>query len=264
MPTIDDVVAFLDQLAPPRLAESWDNVGLLVGDRARPAHRLMTCLTLTPGTVAEAIQREADLVVAHHPLPFRPLSQVTTDTTVGRLLWELIGARIAVYSPHTAFDSATTGINQRLAASLGLAQIRPLVQPAGEPDPSLGAGRCGELGEPRALAGVADRVKSLLAILSVRVVGEDARPIGRVAVACGSGGSFLAAAREARCDCLVTGEASFHTCLEAEAIGVAMILAGHFASERFAVVHLAEDLQSRFEELEVWASQRERDPLHVL
>lgn len=265
MLTIDELVTYLDQLAPPLLAESWDNVGLLVGDRARPTRRLMTCLTVTPATVSEAIERDVDLVVSHHPLPFRPVSHVTTDTTVGRLLWDLIGARVAVYSPHTAFDSALTGINQRLAAGLGLAEIQPLVRPeAAGLDVSLGAGRCGAPGEPLSLAGLADRVKSLLKLHSVRVVGDDARLISRVAVACGSGGSFLSAAREARCDCLVTGEATFHTCLEAEAVGVALILAGHFASERFAVVHLANDLQSQFEELEVWASERERDPLHVV
>lgn len=265
MLTIDSLVAFLDQLAPPRLAESWDNVGLLVGDRARPVNRLMTCLTLTPDTAAEAIEREADLVVAHHPLPFRPVSRVTTDTAVGRLLWDLIGAQIAVYSPHTAFDSAAAGINQRLAAGLGLVDVEPLMRPpAGEPDTTLGAGRCGMLGEPVSLAGVAGRVKSLLALDAVRVVGDDARPIGRVGVACGSGGSFLPAARDARCECLVTGEASFHVCLEAAATGVALILASHFASERFAVVHLAEDLQAHFDKLEVWASEREQDPLHVV
>ncbi len=265
MLTIDQVVAFLDQFAPPQLAESWDNVGLLVGDRARPARRLMTCLTLTPATVAEAIERDADLVVSHHPLPFRPVARVTTDTTVGRLLWDLIGAHIAVYSPHTAFDSAPTGINQRLAAGLGLTEIGPLVRPpAGAFDASLGAGRCGVLGPPVSLRDLVDRVKRLLAVPVVRVVGDDARPIARVALACGSGGSFLDAARDARCDCLVTGETSFHTCLEAEATGLALLLTGHFASERFAVEHLADDLQTRFEEIDVWASERERDPLHVL
>ncbi len=265
MLTIDQLVAFLDRFAPPRLAESWDNVGLLVGDRARPARRLMTCLTLTPDSVAEAVEREADLVVSHHPLPFRPVSQVTTDTTVGRLLWDLIGAQIAVYSPHTAFDSASQGINQRLAAGLGLKDVQPLIRPpAGELDASLGAGRCGTLSKTAPLADVVDRVKQLLSIDSVRVVGDDARPIDRVAVACGSGGSFLTAARDARCDCLLTGETTFHTCLEAEATGIALVLAGHFASERFAVVQLAGDLQMQFEGLEVWASERERDPLHLL
>ena len=93
------IIAFLELLAPPRLAEEWDNVGLLVGDRGREAHRVMTCLTLTPDTAAEAVQEKADLVVAHHPLPFRSLKRLTTETTPGRLLLDLIAAQIAVYSP---------------------------------------------------------------------------------------------------------------------------------------------------------------------
>src|SRR5437870_5247956 len=113
----------------------------------------MTCLTITPTTAAEAIQRLADLVIVHHPLPFRPLAQVTTDATTGRLLWDLIGARIAVYSAHTAFDSARAGINQQLAEKIALTAITPLQPriPSG-PHADLGSGRCGELQQPIALA----------------------------------------------------------------------------------------------------------------
>ena len=73
MPTIGDVAVILEQFAPTALAEDWDNVGLLVGDPSWPARRVMTCLTITPTSVAEAVQAEADLIVAHHPLPFEPL-----------------------------------------------------------------------------------------------------------------------------------------------------------------------------------------------
>ena len=105
--TINDVCSWLGEIAPLELAEEWDNVGLLVGDRGRGLERFMTCLTITPTTTAEAIERRADLIVVHHPLPFRPISQLTTDTTVGGLLWDLLGAGVAVYSAHTAFDSAS-------------------------------------------------------------------------------------------------------------------------------------------------------------
>ena len=115
MPTVNAISEFLDAFAPPDLAEDWDNVGLLVGDRETAGDRLMTCLTVTPASANEAIDGGADLVITHHPLPFRPLKHLTTDTTPGRLLLDLIRAGIAVYSPHTAFDSAASGINQRLA-----------------------------------------------------------------------------------------------------------------------------------------------------
>jgi dinuclear metal center YbgI/SA1388 family protein len=260
--SISDVTSWLRQVAPLELAEDRDNVGLLVGDLAGRVERVMTCLTITPSTAAEAIERRADLVVVHHPLPFRPLAQVTTDATTGRLLWELIGARVAVYSAHTAFDSARTGINQQLAEKLGLAQIAPLVpRPLSSSHAELGSGRYGMLDQSVTLAELVQRVKSTLAIAQVGLIGEDERTVRRIAVACGSGGSFLVAACENDCDCLVTGEANFHACLEAEASGVALILAGHFASERFAMEQLAKALAVQFADLEVWSSARERDPI---
>ncbi len=134
MPTVGEVAQVLEQLAPLALAEDWDNVGLLVGDADWPADRVMTCLTVTPETVAEAVERNAQLIVAHHPLPFRPVKSITSDTTAGRLLLELIRNSIALYSAHTAFDSASAGINQHLAIGLGLQEIMPL-KPASGRDP---------------------------------------------------------------------------------------------------------------------------------
>ena len=265
MPSVNEIIAQLERVAPLELAESWDNVGLLVGDRGRDVRRLMTCLTLTPTTVGEAIERQVDLVVVHHPLPFKPVAQVTTDSVVGRLLWELIGARIAVYSAHTAFDSAREGINQRLAEGLKLDVIEPLsdaetVQNA----QGLGAGRYGTFETATTLRALAADVKRFLSIAQVRVVGDIERTVRHVGIACGSGGSFLSAAHAKACDCLVTGEANFHTCLEAEAIGMSLILTGHYASERFAMERLAEALEAVFRQIDVWPSQRERDPLAVL
>ena len=254
------VCDFLQELAPIHLAEDWDNVGLLVGDPHRQIARIMTCLTITPASAAEAIRQRADLIVAHHPLPFRPLKRLTTDSTPGRLLLELIGAGIAVYSPHTAFDSAAMGINQRLAEGLGLADIEPLVANE-QDDRGLGAGRRGRLAEPVSLLQLAQRLKGLLALGGLHLVGAPEQHVQRVAVACGAAGAFLDPARAAGCDALVIGETSFHTCLEAEATQVGLLLAGHFASERFAVELLAGDLAKRFGGLSVWASQDERDPL---
>ena len=140
MPSIEQVATYLSAFAPLRLAEEWDNVGLLVGHRQATAERIMTCLTITKESVAEAIARQAQLIVTHHPLPFRPLKKVTSDTIPGQLLLDLIGNRIAVYSPHTAFDSAAEGINRQLADALHLQQVVPLI-PADEDPEALGAGR---------------------------------------------------------------------------------------------------------------------------
>jgi dinuclear metal center YbgI/SA1388 family protein len=261
MATVDDVIRFLDDLAPPVLAESWDNVGLLVGRRGRSVERVMTCLTITPDSAVEAVERGADLIVSHHPLPFRPLKTLTDGTSEGRLLLQLIEANVAVFSAHTAFDSAPEGINQRWAIGLQLKDIAPLVPTATSEG---GGGRFGRLPSAIPLSQLAAQVKTLLAVEHVQAIGHLERSVQNVAVACGSAAEFLAPAHVALCDCLITGEARFHACLEAESLGMGLVLAGHFASERFAVEALAGVLEQSFPALQVWASQRERDPLHWL
>lgn len=263
MPTVGEVAVVLEQLAPLALAEDWDNVGLLVGDPAWPADRVMTCLTVTADVVDEAFAQQANLIVAHHPLPFRPVKSITSGTTAGRLLLDLIRHSIALYSPHTAFDSASAGINQHLAIGLGLQEIMPLKPVAGR-DPDEGSGRYGQVGEPLTRRELAERTKQFLNLGSLRMVGADDAPVSRVAIACGSGGSFLEAAIAADCDMLVTGEATFHTCLEAEARGMGLVLASHFASEQFALLSLADYLTDQLSNITVWTSATERDPIRVV
>jgi len=260
MLTIADIAAFLESFAPRRLAAEWDNVGLLAGDPQQPVTKIMTCLTITPASAAEAIRERAELIVTHHPLPFHALKRLTTEQTPTRLLWQLARAGVAIYSPHTAFDSAAAGINQQLAAGLGLQDIQPLVPAKNDPD-GLGSGRFGRLQQAISLHELAARLRRFLKIRGLQVVGADDANVQTVAVACGSAGNFLADAARACCDTLVTGETQFHNCLEAEAIGVNLLLPGHFASERFACERLAEVLREPFPQLTIWPSKTEEDPL---
>src|SRR5262245_25680945 len=260
MLTLATICDFLDQFAPPALAAEWDNVGLLVGDRAQRVERVLTCLTITPAVAAEAIRERLDLIVSHHPLPFRPLKRLTTDEPAGRLLLDLIRTGVAIHSPHTAFDSAAGGINQQLAAGLGLIEIAPLV-PAKDDLAHVGTGRYGSFSQPQSLGQVAARLKQFLNISGLHVVGHPQLPIERVAVGCGSAGEFLADALKHDCQLLVTGETRLHTCYDAAARGVALLLCGHYASERFGVERLAAVLAAQFPQLTIWPSRDERDPL---
>lgn len=261
MPLVSELSRFLDSFAPPVLSEEWDNVGLLVGDAGQPVERVMTCLTITPASCAEAVTKQADLIVTHHPLPFKPLRRLTTESTPGRLLLELIRAGIAIYCPHTAFDSAAEGINQQLAEGIALGDIKPLIASPADSAGNLGSGRCGRFAAPLRRSEIVARLKAFLQIGGLHVVGPDDAVISTAAVACGSGGNFLEHAIRQDMDLLITGEASFHTCLEAQASGVNLLLAGHFASERFAVERLADVLARQFPKLTVWASEKEADPL---
>ena len=131
MHTVNDVAAYLQQFAPVELAAEWDNVGLLLGDGAAAVQRVMTCLTITPESAAEAVEDGAQLIVSHHPILFRPSKRLTTATPEGRIVLMLAAAGCAVYSPHTAFDNTHDGINDVLARRLGLTDVAPLrSQPA--------------------------------------------------------------------------------------------------------------------------------------
>jgi dinuclear metal center YbgI/SA1388 family protein len=128
MKTVADVLIWLDRFAPPHLAESWDNVGLLWGDPGALVERVMTCLTVTPQTADEAIESGAGLIVSHHPVLFKPVKHVRVrgDDPQGTFLWKLAGAGVAIASPHTAFDNTAGGINDGLARRLGLIDVGPL------------------------------------------------------------------------------------------------------------------------------------------
>ncbi len=269
--TLDDVIRFLEDRYPLSLAESWDNVGLLVGDRSMPIRRIMTCLTVTPESCREAVERRADLVVTHHPFPFQAVRRITTATNAGGMLWHLIRAGVTVYSAHTAFDSAATGINQQIAERLGLGEIATLYPTedggtvSDDLSPPQGTGRIGTLPRELRLIDLMEHAAKLFGLKILPYVGDPEKPVRRIAIGCGAAGEFLDQVVAKKADVFLVGEAKFHQYLEASANNVALILPGHYASERFAVERMAEILASYFRDFEepptVWPSRDERDPL---
>ena len=263
--SIEQVCTTLAEIAPLRLAESWDNVGLLVGDRTSQVERVLTCLTITPEVVDEAISEKADLIVTHHPLPFKPFAKLTADSIPTAMVLKLVHAGIAVYSAHTAFDSASDGINAQWANTLGIVDPKPLLDSAEDCEQSssdgLGAGRYGQLGQTKTLQTLAIEAAQFVSSTHVRMVGDETAKVQDAAIACGSGGSFLAAAHRRGCDALMTGEATFHTCLEAKALGINLVLLGHYHSERFAMERLADQLAQTHPNLTVWPSHSESNPV---
>ena len=100
------VMEALDQLAPRSLAEHWDNVGLLLGNPAQDVNKLLVALDITSAVVEFAIANNFDMIVAHHPLIFKPLKHIRTDLPQGKMLSSLIKNDIAVFSLHTNLDIA--------------------------------------------------------------------------------------------------------------------------------------------------------------
>jgi dinuclear metal center YbgI/SA1388 family protein len=380
MTTVAEVTGWLEQFAPAKLAEPWDNVGLIWGDPAAAVERIMTCLSVTPVTADEAIDENAELIVSHHPILFREVKKIRADWPETGYLWKLARSGIAVASPHTAFDNTHEGINDLLCARLGLLDVGSLrpapgaldrtaaaparsfkvvvftpeperevvssaafgagagrigayeecsfaipgegtffgtetanpsigergrretvrelrlefvcpplklaavlaavrtshsyeepaidVYPLHEPEAisalSPGAGRVGRLSRPRPLGELARDVRQALLAPLVGTAGDPERRVERVAIACGAGDDFLKDAVRAGADVLLTGEARFHRGIEAEIMGIGLITAGHYATERPGVEFLAARIGRAFPQLLAWPSRRERDAFWIV
>lgn len=284
---LQNIIDFMEKICPPTLAEDWDNVGLLLGSRQKKVDKILTCLTIDKAVVDEAIAEGVDCIVSHHPFPFHSAKKWTTDTTDGTLLLKLVGAQISVYSPHTAHDSAFFGVNRQLAEGLCLVDVKPLYEgklpatremlagldaeeeeylagtiKAGEAQ--LGTGRIGRLSEPKKFSEFIAQIKDMLQIEGALAVGPDDRLIKTVAIGCGAADDLIGEAARRGADAILLGEARFHACLEARAQNICAVLAGHYSTERFSMVILAERLKKEFPSLTVKASAKESDPIRIV
>ncbi len=247
MATNRDILNFLRELAPPELAESWDNNGLLCGRLDAPVSKLLVALDPFEAVAGEAAAIGAQLLVTHHPLLFRPAASVTDETAVGRTLLSLIEHGIAAINAHTCLDAAPGGVNDALAAALGLEQISSCG----------GMWRMGCVPRQPA-AHFAALVRHRLDANGVRFA-DAGRPVQKVAVCGGAGMDFLPEIADAGCDTFVTGDVKYNGFWDAVELGVNLIDAGHFPTENPVCAVLAEKLARAFPEVEVCLSQVHRD-----
>lgn len=266
MITVSELIQWIDAYAPFRLAAQWDHCGLQVGSPAAEVSRVLVALDVSSRTLDEAIRLECQCVVTHHPLIFRPMQAVREDQYPGALVARAIRSCVSLIAAHTNLDIAREGTNDKLCALMGLVSLSPL-DPEGvrEGDSGqLGLGRVGELPESLSLAALARELQRVLGDSKVRVVGSPERPIRRVAVCTGSGGSLLEVALASGVDAFVTGDLKYHEAQRAQEENLSLIDVGHFASEHLIVhpltVYLAERSKALDRKLEVLESTEERDP----
>lgn len=236
--TVGDLLALLNGIAPVELAEEWDNVGLLAGDAARPVEGVLCALDLSPAVIEEAVSRGAQLIVTHHPILFRGRKNLCETDAEGRMLCALVRARLSLIAMHTNYDNACPGVNDALAARLGLREVEAL--PNG-----MRVGATDAL----TLAGFARLVEDRLGG-PVRRYGDAEKRIRRAAVLGGAGGDCAAQAREAGADCYVTGEMSYHRALDAADNGLCVLEAGHGATERPGILALSAALQKAADDVQ--------------
>ena len=258
----------LERIAPRRLAEDWDNPGLLVGSYAQKVGRVLVALDVDDAVVAEAIERKADLIVAHHPAIFRGIKQLRTDLPLGKRLAALLTHNIAVAAAHTNLDAARGGVNDVLAAHLGLEKLSAFVITHQEDGVTESIGRVGTLPAPMSIEDFARTVRERLGVSHVRLAAAAARPVRRVAVCGGAGADFIDDAMRRGADVYVTGDVKYHDAQRAVEQGMHIIDAGHFGTESPVLPALAEQLRTELAsergEIEIFVTNTQRDVFDVI
>lgn len=244
------IIQLMEELAPQSYAESWDSVGLQLGNSDAVIDKIMVALEVTEAVAAEAAEKSVDLLIVHHPLIFKPMKTITEHQPLGRMVRQLIRADIHVYVAHTNLDIAWGGLNDSLADMLELEQVELLQATEGQQpgERPTGIGRIGFLPEPMTLEALAAALKESLQATGVRFVGKAGHVIKKVALCTGAGADLIADARRTGCDVLITGDVKYHNAREAETAGLALIDAGHFETEHTTVSTLAGWLKEKIDE----------------
>jgi len=241
---VKDILSLLEETAPRRLAEKWDNVGLQVGSLSGEVRKIMFSLDPCTEAVNLASGFGASVLITHHPLIFSPLRSVEIDSFPGEVVSLALEKGISLLSAHTNLDRARGGINDTLSEILEIRDSVVLEEYDGEE--GEGIGRVGGLKDTFSLVEFAGYVGRRLSSESLCIVGAEDASISRVAVVGGSGGSFIGRAHAMGADCLVTGDVGYHHALEARREGLCVIDAGHFYTEKAALRVIAGRFQATF------------------
>ena len=236
--TVQDIETMLYRWAPRDLAESWDNVGLLVGDPDAPVQRILVSLDITEAVVEDAIQQQAQLIVSHHPVmncTWHKVQTLRSDDRQGRILRALVQSQISAICMHTNLDAAQGGVNDVLAEKLQLHDLIPLTEEK--------IGRVGTLKCELPLVEFTHFVIKSLGCNGLRYT-SCGKPVHRVAVGGGACGDYIGQAVALGCDTFVTSDLSYHDFLDTTQIN--LIDAGHFPTEQVIVPQLVSRMQSAF------------------
>ena len=258
MVTVNDILTYMNPLAPASMKMSWDNVGLLCGRYYQEVKKVLVALDPFEGVCLEAQEVGADLLVTHHPLIFKAPLSITDETSIGRSILYLAKHDISAINAHTNLDCAPGGVNEVLAQKLGLADIE-VISPSGvtEDGQPWGLLRKGMVNE-QAIEDFLAQVKTSLGCEGLRYV-DGGKPVSRVAVGGGACAGEMLQAYHAGCDTFVTADVRYNQFWDAKDLGMNLIDAGHFHTENPVCAVLAEKLQAKFPEITVILSKNHTD-----
>ena len=240
---VKDILNSLNIEAPFDLAEPWDNVGLLIGNPEQEVTAILAGLDPTNALIDEAIAKGVNTVVTHHPVIFKPLSTINTGDPAGRLLEKTLSNHISIIGCHTNFDSATEGVSDVLAASLGLENITPLLPDPDATSSKTGLGRIGTFPSPVTPAVFIAAVLKTLDMKSVQIAGNLPDNIQTVAVCGGSGSDFAQKAMDTGADVYLSAEIKHSTAVWATENNFCIIDGTHYATEKPAITLLVDVLR---------------------
>ena len=235
-----DVIAEMEKIAPKNTAEEWDNPGLNLGSPDADADKIFVCLDVSEEVIARAVEIGAHTIVTHHPFIFRAIKSIRTDRPLGRMIEQAIRNDIAIFAAHTNLDKGDGGVNDVLAAKIGLTEWEKL-----PPDlHGVSYGRIGCLPEELSLDEFAAKIKKALPTEYIRIVRAGERRIKKVALCGGSSAEFIQTAAFYGADVYVGGDIRYHDAQHAVETGIHVVDGGHFGTEFPVVEALAEKLRA--------------------
>ena len=243
--------------------EDWDNSGVQIRTEKEEIERVLVCLEVTPAVVQEAVEQEADLILSHHPLIFGGVDHLAAADVHERMILDLVTAGIDVYSAHITFDKAPLGNSFFLADLLGFDEIQP-VYAADSSDvlPMV----TGELRPAMSLQQLFLHTADMMDLArgQIRMAGDPGTTVMKAAICTGAGSEFLEAAQNADCQVLITGDVKYHEAMRAKELGIAVIDAGHYGTEKYFAENFAAQLRDLAgDELDVLESAENIDPFIV-
>lgn len=255
---VQDICAAIETFAPKRFQEDYDNAGLQVGNPKQTVTGVLLCLDVTEDVVREAMKRQCNMIVSHHPLLFRGLKEVTGATASQRIVIEAILNGIAIYSAHTNLDSAWEGVSYEMAHMLGLTDITPLAPR--EDDPRAGLGVIADI-RPVPAIQFLRKVKETFAVKCMRFSAQSPQlVIRRVAACSGSGASFIRTAIAEKADVIVTADVKYHDFAD---YGPLILIAdiGHYESEICTKKIFSRIIREKFLDCVTYFAESDRNPV---
>lgn len=240
-----EVIECLEKLAPKNMALSWDNPGLLAGRMDKEVLSVYLAVDATDEVIEDAINKKVDMLITHHPLIFGSIKSVSSETFIGNRLINLISNDISYYAMHTNFD--VCGMADYSAKILGIKDVSVFDVTGETDDIEEGIGRVGSFTEEMSLLDLAHLVKDRFQIDNVKVFGNLAGKVRRVAISPGSGKSMIDLAVKKRVDCLITGDIDHHAGIDAVAQNVPIIDAGHYGIEKIFIPFMDEYIKKNTE-----------------